>query len=33
MTDLFFVLGAILFFVASNGFIRLCTRLMEGKGS
>ena len=33
MTDLLFVLGAILFFVASDGFIWLCKRLMEEKGS
>ena len=31
MTDLLFMLGAVLFFVASGGFIALCARLMEEK--
>lgn len=29
MADLFFILGTVLFFVASGGFIALCARLME----
>lgn len=29
MTDLLFVLGTILFFVASGGLMALCARLME----
>jgi len=29
MTDLLFVLGAVLFFVASGGFVALCAQLME----
>lgn len=32
MADLLFILGTILFFIASDGFIRLCARLMEEQG-
>lgn len=31
MTDLLFIVGTILFFIASGGLISLCARLMEGK--
>lgn len=31
MTDLFLIAGAVLFFVASGGFIAFCARLMEEK--
>lgn len=31
MTDLLFIGGTILFFIASDGFVRLCARLMEEK--
>lgn len=29
MTDFLFIVGIVLFFGASGGFIALCTRLME----
>jgi hypothetical protein len=29
MADVLFVLGAVLFFVASGGFVAFCARLME----
>lgn len=31
MSDLLFVAGTVLFFVASGGFVALCLRLMEEK--
>lgn len=31
MADLLFVVGTILFFVVSGGFMALCARLMEEK--
>jgi hypothetical protein len=29
MTDLLFILGTVLFFVASGGFVAFCAQLME----
>ena len=31
MADLLFIIGTILFFIASGGFIVLCARLVEEK--
>ena len=31
MTDLLFIVGTLLFFVASAGFVTFCARLMEEK--